>query len=60
MSSSSSDAPVNFQQHTLDYYKSTADDDAAIVEANREARREETRRKKDEKKFRKMFGISIS
>ncbi|KAF2653379.1 hypothetical protein K491DRAFT_694775 [Lophiostoma macrostomum CBS 122681] len=56
MSSSSSDAPVNFQQHTLDYYKSTADDDAAIVEANREARREETRRKKDEKKFRKMFG----
>jgi splicing factor 45 len=56
MSSSSSDTPVNFQQHTLDYYKSTADDDAAILEANREARREDARRKKDEKKFRKMFG----
>lgn len=56
ITSSAVDAPTGFQQHSLDYYKSTADDDAAILEAHREARREQNRRKKDEKKFRRMFG----
>jgi splicing factor 45 len=56
MSSSSSDAPTNFQQPSLEYFRSTADDDAAIIEARREERREQQRRKKDDKKFRKMFG----
>lgn len=50
------ETPAAAEQRSLDYYKSTADDDAAILEARAEAQREEKARKKEERKFKKMFG----
>lgn len=56
MSSSSSDAPAVSQQPGLDFWRSTAEDDAAIIEAKREENRRRKQEKKDAKNFRKHFG----
>ncbi|KAF2833629.1 hypothetical protein CC86DRAFT_365475 [Ophiobolus disseminans] len=44
------------QQHGIDYYRSTADDDAAILDERRQRQYDERQRKKDMKKFHKQFG----
>jgi splicing factor 45 len=44
------------QQYGIDYYRSTADDDAAILEDMRQRQYDERQRKKDIKKFHKQFG----
>jgi splicing factor 45 len=44
------------QQHGIDWYRSTADDDAAIMEERRQRNWEESQRKKAMKKFQKQFG----
>lgn len=44
------------QQHGIDYYRSTVDDDAAILEERRQRQYDERQRKKDMKKFHKQFG----
>lgn len=51
-------APVTAtsQQHGIDYYRSTVDDDAAILEDRRVRQYEERQRKKDMKRFNKQFG----
>lgn len=59
MSSSSSDAaPViaNTQQPGLEWWRSTADDDAAALDYKRQLNREQKEKKKQEKKFAKQFG----
>tara|TARA_R110002003_G_scaffold52_21_gene4521 strand:+ start:24973 stop:26406 length:1434 start_codon:yes stop_codon:yes gene_type:complete len=54
--SASVPATSTAQQHGIDYYRSTADDDAAILEDRRQRQYEERQRKKDMKKFQKQFG----
>jgi splicing factor 45 len=44
------------QQHGIDYYRSTVDDDVAILEERRQRQYEDRQRKKDMKKFHKQFG----
>ena len=44
------------QQHGFDWYRSTADDDAAIMEERRQRNWEEKQRKKEQKKFSRKFG----
>ncbi len=44
------------QQHGIDWYRSTADDDAAIMEERRQRNWEEKQRKKELRKFSKKFG----
>lgn len=60
-SSSSDSAPAAAttavtQQPSLDYWRSTADDDAAALEYKREQIRMQKEKKKQEKKFNKQFG----
>ncbi|KAF1976046.1 hypothetical protein BU23DRAFT_552047 [Bimuria novae-zelandiae CBS 107.79] len=60
-SSSSDPAPAaaaatESQQPSLDYWRSTVDDDAAALEYKREMERVQREKKKQEKKFAKQFG----
>lgn len=55
--SSSVPGPANPQQHGIDYYRSTAEDDASILEERRMRAYEEKQRKKEHKKFTKMYGL---
>jgi splicing factor 45 len=48
--------PAATQQHGIDYYRSTIDDDAAILEESRQRQYDERQRKKDMKRFNKQFG----
>ncbi|KAJ4342822.1 hypothetical protein N0V95_006841 [Ascochyta clinopodiicola] len=57
--SSSDPAPApasKTEQHGIDWYRSTADDDAAILEERRQRQYDEAQRKKQMKKFQKQFG----
>ncbi|KAG9190753.1 hypothetical protein G6011_08841 [Alternaria panax] len=54
--SSSASGPANSQQHGIDYYRSTVEDDLSIMEEKRMRNYEEKQRKKEQKKFNKMFG----
>jgi splicing factor 45 len=54
--SSSGPGPANTQQHGIDYYRSTVEDDLSIMEEKRIRNYEEKQRKKEQKKFNKMFG----
>jgi splicing factor 45 len=54
--SSSGPGPANPQQHGIDYYRSTAEDDAAVLEDRRMRSYEEKQRKKEQKKFVKAHG----
>ncbi|EAT87764.2 hypothetical protein SNOG_05373 [Parastagonospora nodorum SN15] len=47
---------TNSQQHGIDYYRSTADDDASILEERRQRQYDERQRKKEQKKFQKQHG----
>jgi len=55
--SSSVPGPANPQQHGIDYYRSTAEDDASILEERRMRAYEEKQKKKEQKKFTKMYGL---
>lgn len=54
--SSSGSGPANNQQHGIDYYRSTVEDDLSIMEEKRIRNYEEKQRKKEQKKFNKIFG----
>ncbi|KAF2642261.1 hypothetical protein P280DRAFT_380536, partial [Massarina eburnea CBS 473.64] len=43
-------------QHSLDYYRSTVEDDAATLDYKRQLQNEQREKKKQEKKFAKMYG----
>lgn len=54
--SSSASGAANTQKHGIDYYRSTAEDDASILEERRIRNYEEKQKKKEQKKFNKLFG----
>jgi splicing factor 45 len=54
--SSSGSGQANNQQHGIDYYRSTAEDDASVLEERRMRNYQDKQRKKEQKKFNKMFG----
>lgn len=47
---------ANPQQHGIEYYRSTADDDASFLEERRQRQYDERQRKKEQKKFQKQHG----
>ncbi|KAF1834970.1 hypothetical protein BDW02DRAFT_568505 [Decorospora gaudefroyi] len=55
-SGSSGAATAGTQQHGIDYYRSTADDDAAIIEDRRQRDYDNKQKKKEKKRFTKLFG----
>ena len=54
--SSSGPATARAQQHDYDYYRSTADDDASIIEGSKQRKYEEKMKKKEQKKRTKENG----
>lgn len=50
------DTTTSTQQPGIDYWRSTADDDAAALDWRREVEKEKREKKKQEKKFIKQFG----
>jgi splicing factor 45 len=55
-SASTAASTTTTQQHGIDYYRSTVDDDVAILEESRQRQYDERQRKKDMKRFHKQFG----